>query len=164
MPSTGEKPWSGLLTRCCLADSVGESIRRVVWRQQIGAPGRGDSDLNIHISHIFSRRTMARKSQNRSINASRRSSRLMERGEPEDASTGPPAPIERANDELLSQLVQQVQRLTAAIQDLRQPTDLPPPLEEPAFPSRHSRRSRPDPRSGRHAPHSRLERQSTRLR
>ena len=143
---------------------MGDSVRRVVWRQQIGAPGRGEVVLNIHISRIFPRRTMARKSQNRSVNASRRSSRLMGRGEPEDASTGPPAPIERANDELLSQLVQQVQRLTAAIQDLQQPTNLQPPLEEPALPSRHSRRSRPDPRAGRHAPHSHLERQSTRLR
>ena len=107
---------------------------------------------------------MARRSQNRSVNASRRSSRLMGREEPEDASAGPPAPNERANDELLSQLVQQVQHLTAAIQDLRQPTNLPPPLEEPAPPSRHSRRSRPDPRSGRPAPHSRLEWQSTKLR
>ena len=106
---------------------------------------------------------MARKSQNRSINASQRSSRLVGRGEPKDASIGPPAPIEGANDGLLSQLVQQVQNLMAAIQDLRQPVNLQPPLEEPALPSRHSRRSRPDPRSGRHAPHSRPGRQSTRL-
>ena len=107
---------------------------------------------------------MVRKSQNRSVNASRRSSWLVGREELEDASTGPPPPIEGANNGLLIQLVQQVQNLTAAIQDLRQPVNLQPPLEEPALPSRHSRRSRPDPRSGRHAPHSRLERQSTRLR
>ena len=113
-------------------------------------------------SYIFSRRTMARKSQNRSVNASRRSSWLMGRGEPEDASTGPPAPIERANDELLSQLVQQVQRLTAAIQDLRQPINLQPPLEEPALPSRHSRRSRPDLRSRKQASHSRSGQRATR--
>ena len=59
--------------------------------------------------------------------------------------------------------MQQVQNLTVAIQDLRQPINLQPPLEEPALPSRHSRRSWPDPRSGRHAPHSRPGRQSTRL-
>ena len=107
---------------------------------------------------------MARKSQNRFVNASRRSSRLVGREEPKDASTRPPPPIEGANNGLLIQLVQQVQNLTAAIQDLRQPVNLQPPLEEPAPPSRHSRRSWPDPRSGRHAPHSRPGRQSTRLR
>ena len=84
---------------------------------------------------------MARKSQNHSVNASRRSSRLVGRGEPEDASTGPTAPIEGANNGLLSQLLQQVQNLMAAIQDLRQPVNLQPPLEEPVLPSRHSRRS-----------------------
>ena len=66
---------------------------------------------------------MARKSQNRSVNASQRSSRLVGREEPEDASTGPPPSIEGANNGLLIQLAQQVQNLTAAIQDLRQPAN-----------------------------------------
>ena len=67
---------------------------------------------------------MARKSQNCSVNASRRSFRLVEREEPEDTSIRPPPPTEGANNGLLIQLVQQVQNLTAVIQDLRQTVNL----------------------------------------
>ena len=84
---------------------------------------------------------MARKSQNRSVDANRRSSRLVEREELGDTSTRPPPPTEETSHGLLIQLAQQVQNLTAAIQDLRQPTYHQPLAEEPAPPSRHSRRS-----------------------
>ena len=98
---------------------------------------------------------MARKSQNRSTNASRRSSRLAEHEEPGNASTGPPPPIDGASHGLLIQLAQQVQNLTAAVQDLRQPAYHQPPVEEPVLPSRHSHRPRSDLRSGKRASYSR---------
>ena len=105
---------------------------------------------------------MVRKSQNRSVNASRRSSRLVDREEPGDASTRPPPPTEGTSYGLLIQLAQQVQNLTAASQDLRQPANHRPPVEEPAPPSRHSRRSQPDLRSGKRASHSRSGQRATR--
>ena len=136
----------------------------MIWRQQIGAPGRGRECLeHTHLtSHILPRRTMARKSQNRSVNASRRSSRLVEREEPGDASTRPPPPTEGASHGLLIQLAQQVQNLTAAIQDLQQPANHRHSVEEPALPSRHSRRSQPDLRSGKRVSHSRSGQRATR--
>ena len=143
---------------------MGESVRKVIWRQQIGAPGRGRECLeHTHLtSHILPRRTMARKSQNRSVNASRRSSRLVEREEPGDASTRPPPSTEGASHGLLIQLAQQVQNLMAVIQDLRQPTNHRPSAEEPTLPSQHSRISRPDLRSRKRASHSRSGQRATR--
>ena len=107
---------------------------------------------------------MVRKSLNQSTNASRRSSRLAKCEEPEEAPTWLPPSIEEANHGLLIQLAQQVQNLTAVIQDLRQPTNHQPSVEEPALPSRHSRRSWPNQRSGKSASHSRSGQRATRPR
>ena len=105
---------------------------------------------------------MARKSQNRSVNASQRSFRLVEREEPGDASTRPPPSTEGASHGLLIQLAQQVQNLTTAIQDLRQPANHRPSVKEHVLPSQHSRRSRPDLRSKKCASHSRSGQRATR--
>ena len=84
---------------------------------------------------------MAKKSQNQSTNASRRSSRLVERKELEEAPTQLPPSIEEANHGLLIQLAQQVQNLAAVVQNLQQPVGPQPSAEEPTPLSRRSRRS-----------------------
>ena len=62
---------------------------------------------------------MARKSQNQFANASRQFSRLVEHEEQEEAPTRLPPSTKEANHGLLIQLAQQVQNLTAVVQNLQ---------------------------------------------